>query len=98
VGDRRAENRHQAVSGELVHDAFVAVHAGNGVFQVGVEELPVVFGVEPLGDPRATGQVAEEYRDLALLAFDASTRGEYLLSQPLGHVAGKRGGGRSDGR
>lgn len=50
ASDRRAEERHHAVAGELVDHAFEAVDLAEGQGDVLFEQLAVFFGVEALGD------------------------------------------------
>ena len=54
VRDRRAEERHDAVAGELVDDALDAVDLAEREREVLLEELAILLGIEALGDRRSS--------------------------------------------
>ena len=86
VRDRRAEQRHQAVARELVHDAFEAVDLAEHELEVLADDLAVLLGVEPLGERRRADQIAEEHGRALALARDRA-RGADPLGEGLGNVA-----------
>jgi len=64
MGDRCAEQGHDAVPHDLVDRAFVAVHGRHHAFQDGVEELPGLLGI-PVGQDefQRSLEVRKEYGD-----------------------------------
>jgi len=48
--DRRAEQRHHPVAGELIYRAFEAVHAGGRDLEKILDETELLFGIEPFGE------------------------------------------------
>ena len=68
MGQRRAENRHETVAGELRHGPVVAPHLGDRDFEKAVDEIAHRLGAEPLGQGGRADDVAEQYADLLHLA------------------------------
>ena len=56
VGDRRAEERHDAVAGELVDGALPAVHGVEHELECAVHDAVELFGVE---GPRQLGRALD---------------------------------------
>ena len=83
VRDRRAEERHEAVAGELVDDALEAVDLVEREVEVLVEQLAVLLRIEPLGDRGRADEIAEQHRDLLALAVEWRRRGDGVRS-PVG--------------
>ena len=98
VGDRRAEQRHDAVAEELVDRALVAVDLGQHQLEGAGHEGVDVLGIEALGDRGEAGDVHEEHRDLLALALDRALGREDLLGEVLGGVGRGRGERRRCGR
>ena len=96
VGDRGAEEGHEAVAEELVDRALVAVDLGEGEGEEAVDD-PVIFLRASLR--RQLGRaddVAEEDAHLFPFALDRAADRENLVTQMAGRV-GRRGRGRLDG-
>ena len=87
VGQRGAEERHEAVAEELVDGALVAVDLGQGGLEEAVEEDVHGLRPQPFGQRGGADQVAEEHGDRLALAFQRRARGE----DPLGEVARRVG-------
>ena len=87
VRDRRAEERHHAVAGELVDDALEAVDLAEAELDVLLEQLAVLLGVEPVGDRGRADEVAEQHRDELALAARAVGGRDQAADEALGHVA-----------
>ena len=84
VGERRAEERHDAVAHHLVHGALVAVDRLHHVLEHGVEELARLLGVAIGEQLHRALEVGEEDRDLLALAFEGGLGGEDLLGEMTG--------------
>ena len=84
--DRRAEERHHAVAGELIDDALEAIDLAEGELEVLVEQVAVLLGIEALGDRGRADEVAEEHGDQLALAGDGPLRGADLVREILGNV------------
>ena len=69
VRDRRAEERHHAVAGVLIHRTLEAVHAVGEELEEAIHDLVPVLGVEPLGELHGALDVGEEHGHLLQLAF-----------------------------
>jgi len=83
VGERRAEERHDAVAHHLVDRALVTVHGLNHPFEHRVEKLARFLGIAVGEQLHRTLQVSEEDRDLLALAFEGRLRGQDLLGEAL---------------
>ena len=81
VGDRRAEERHDPVSRELIHGALVAVHRLHHAVEAPVHDLVQLLGIDPRRQGRESGDVGEENRHLLALALDRAPTGEDLLRE-----------------
>jgi hypothetical protein len=86
VGDRGAEERHDAVAGVLVYRALEAVHALGEEGEKAVHDPVPLFGVELLGKLHRALHVGEEDRHLLALAFEGGAGGEDLLGEVLRRV------------
>jgi hypothetical protein len=84
MGNRRTEQRHDAVAGVLVHRAFEAVHAFGQDGEETFEDLVPFLGVELFGEFHRTLHVGEQHGDLLALAFQGRAR----LQNPVGEVFG----------
>ena len=65
--DRRAEQRHHPVAGELIYRAFEAVHGGGRDLEKILDETEPLFGIEPFGEVHRALYIGEQDRDA--LAF-----------------------------
>jgi hypothetical protein len=81
VGDRGAEESHDAVARELVDGAFVAVDVAGQDLEAAVHDLVDGFGVETLREGSEAGDVREKDGDLFALAFESAARRQDLLGQ-----------------
>ena len=90
VGERRAEERHDAVAHYLVDSALVAMDRLHHPLEHGVEELARLLGIAVGEQLHRALEVGEEHRHLLALAFEGGLRGEDLLGEMLGGV-GLRG-------
>ena len=69
VGDRRAEDAHDAVADVLVDRAAVALdHAVDG-FEEAAHELVQLLRVEFAAEPGIAGEIGEQHRDLPALGL-----------------------------
>jgi hypothetical protein len=89
VGERGAEEGHEAIAEELVDRALVAMHLGEGGLEEGVDEDVHPLRPEPLGERSGPNQIAEAHGDSLALAFQRVPGGE----DPLGEVPRGAGGG-----
>jgi hypothetical protein len=70
----RAEDGHEAVARELIHDARKAIHRRKGRPEVSLEQLVELLGIEPFGERGRPDEVAKEHRDVAALALGPGGR------------------------
>ena len=89
VGDGRPEERHDAVTEELVDRALVAVHLGQHEIEGPAHEPMDFLGVEAGREGREPGDVHEEHRHLLALALERAGGGEDLLGQVLRRVGAR---------
>ena len=87
VGDRRAEERHDAVAHHLVDGALVAVDGLHHPLEDGVEELAGLLGIAVGEQLHRALEVGEEDGDLLALALEGALGGEDLLGEVLRGVA-----------
>ena len=86
VGERRAEQRHDAVTHHLIDGALVAVDGLHHPFEHRIENPSSLFGI-PVGEQlHGALEVREEDRDLLALALEGGAGGEDALGQVLGRV------------
>ena len=90
VGDRRAEERHDAVARVLVDGAFEAMDLGRDQLEAAVDDPVDVLGIEPFGQRREAGDVREQHGDLPSLALHGGSGLEDLVGEMLGRVGGDR--------
>ena len=92
VGERRAEQRHDAVAHDLIDRALVAVHGLHHVLEDRIEELTRLLGItvreQLLG---RSLHIREEHGDLLALALERTLRAEDPLDKVLGGVSVRRG-------
>ncbi len=94
VGERRAEQRHDAVAHHLVDGALVAVDGLHHVLEHGIEELARLLGIAVGEQLHRALEVGEEDRDLLAFTFQRRLR----VDDPLGEVfRGVRVGSRRAG-
>ena len=86
VGDRRAEERHEAIAEELIDGALVAVDLGEAQGEEPVQEGVHRLRAQTLGQRRGVGDVAEEHGHLLALPLDRAPQGEDLVSEVLRSV------------
>ena len=98
VGDRGAEERHQAVAGERVDDALDGVDLAERERHVLLEEIAILLGIHALGERRRADEVAEEDRDELALLERRRRRGAELLRQLFGDLRWRRRCRRLSGR
>ena len=94
VGERGAEERHEAVAEELVDRALVTVHLGEGRLEKGVDQGVHPLRSKPLGEAGGADEVAEEHGDGLALALQRAPGGE----DPRGEMPRRVGGRRRLGR
>ena len=86
VGERRAEQRHDAVAHHLVDRALVAVDGLHHPLEDRVEELARLLGIAVGEQLHRALEVGEEDGDLLALAFEGAAGGEDLLGEMGGRV------------
>ena len=89
VGDRRPEQRHDAVAGELVDGALEAVDALGEDREEAIHHLAPRLGIGALGEVHRAHHVGEENRDLLALALEGAAG----CADLLGEVRGGLGAG-----
>jgi hypothetical protein len=96
MGNRCAEERHDAVARVLVHRALEAVDAVRENLEEAVQDAVPCFGIDLLGEIQRSLHVGEEDGHLLALAFQGALGGEDLLGEVLGGVVAGRAhrGGR----
>ena len=87
VGDRRPEQRHQAVAHQPADGALVAVDGVHHHLHGAVQQPLGVLGVEARDQLGRADDVGEQDGDLLALAFERGPRGQDLLGQVPRRVA-----------
>ena len=93
VGQRRAEQRHDAVAHHLVDGALVPVHGLHHVLEDGIQERAGLLGIAVGEQLHRALEIGEEHRDLLALALQRAPGGEDLLGEVLRRVAVRRAPG-----
>jgi hypothetical protein len=97
VGDRRAEEGHDAVARELIDRALVAMHGAGEELEAAVHDRVDDLGIEALRQRAEPHDIGEEHRDLLALALEGSLGREDLLGEMPWRISVRRGeawGGR----
>src|SRR5262249_36278775 len=81
VRDGRAEERHDAVAGVLVHRALEAVHALSEELEEAIEDAVPVLGIDLLGELHRALHVGEEHGHLLALTLERAAGAEDLLGE-----------------
>ena len=97
VGERRAEEGHDAVAHHLVHRALVAVDGVHHVFEEGIEQLLRLLGIAVGEQLHRALEVGEEDGDVLALAVSDRTAGAQELGQ-LGRRARRSAGAQRRAR
>ena len=84
VGERRAEQRHDAVAHHLVDRALVAMDGLHHPFEHRVEDAPRLFGIAVGEQLHGALEVGEEHGDLLALAFERLTGRRIRSARCLG--------------
>jgi hypothetical protein len=95
VGERRAEQRHDAVAHDLVHRALEPVHRLHHVLEYRVEQLPPLLGVAVGEQLHRALEVGDEDGDLLALTFERGLGRQDALGEVLRGVG--LGGGEAAG-
>jgi hypothetical protein len=83
VRDRRAEEGHDAVAGELVHRAIEAVHALGEDLKQAIEDSMPFLWAELLSEFHRSLHVCKQDRHVLALAFQRGPGSENLLGEVL---------------
>jgi hypothetical protein len=86
VGERCAEQRHDAVTHHLVDRALVAVHRLHHSLEHRIDEPTRLLGVAVSEQLHRALEVGEKDRDLLALALEGTARGEDFLGEVFGGV------------
>ena len=87
MGERRAEERHDAVAHHQIHGALVVMDGVHHPLQDGIENRARLFGIAVGEQLHGALEVGEEDRDLLALALEGGLGGQDLLREVLGGVA-----------
>jgi len=86
VGERRAEQRHDAVAHHQVHGALVVMHRLHHAIEHRLKDRARLLGIA-LGDQfHRAFQVREQHRNLLALSFERGARGENFFRKMLWRV------------
>ena len=93
VRDRRTEQRHDAVAGELVDEALEALDTVREDLKKAVHDPRPLFRVHLFRHLHRALDVGEQHRHLLAFAFEGGTRGQDLVGQVFRGVRVWRGCG-----
>ena len=97
VGERRAEQRHDAVPEDLVHRPFVAVHRLHHDVQRRVEQGARLFRVAPVQELERSPDIGEQHGHVLALALQAAPGRQDLLGEELRRIGVGSGEPRRSG-
>jgi hypothetical protein len=98
MGNRRAEEGHDAIAGILVDGALEAMHLGRDVLETVIDDLVHDFRIEPFGERGEAGHIGEQDGHLPALPFQRAAGGQDLLGQVLWRVWLERLGTSGEGK
>src|SRR5215467_8055395 len=87
MGERRAEQRHDAVAHDLIDSALVVMDGIHHQCEDWIDELARVLGIAIGEQPHGALKVGEQHSDLLAFALQVSLGGEDLFGEVLGGVA-----------
>ncbi len=96
VGDRRPEDRHDSIAGELVDRPLETVHPVGEDLEEAVHDPIPLFWIDLLAELHRPLHVGEQHRHLLALALESAAGGEDLLGEVLRGVGARVGCGRRD--
>jgi hypothetical protein len=85
-GQGRAEERHDAVAGELVHRALIAVHLVEDAPEALIHERVHRLRVGALGQRGVVCDISEQDRDVAAFALERRLLGQDAVDEVPGRV------------
>jgi hypothetical protein len=91
VGDRRAEEGHDAVAHNPVHGPLVALDRLDHAFEHGIEELLRLLGVAVSNQVHRTLDVGEQHGDQLALTLKSCSGIEDLVGKVPGRIILGRG-------
>src|SRR5262249_14109173 len=91
MGERGAEERHDAVASHFVHCAFIVMDGLHHPLDHRVEEFAGLLGIVVSEQLHGALEVGEENCDMLAFPFECALRGENLFDQVLGGVTLRRG-------
>ena len=86
MGQRRAEERHEPITQELVHGALEPVHGLQSAGEERIEYRVHAVCPESICKWRRTDDVAEQDRDLLAFTFERATGAEDLFGEMSGCI------------
>jgi hypothetical protein len=81
VRERRTEQSHDAIAGELVDGAFIPMHLLRQDLEAPVHEGMHVLRIERPGQRAEPHDVRKQHCDLLALAFQGAAHGQDLVGQ-----------------
>jgi hypothetical protein len=94
VGERRAEQRHDAVAHHQVHGALVVMHRLHHSIEHRLEDSARILGIALGNQLHRAFEVREQHRHLLALAFKRRARGENFFREMFWGVVLGRGKAR----
>jgi hypothetical protein len=91
VANRRTEERHEAISEELVYRALVPMDLGKHHIEGAVHQAVDVLGIQALGQRGEARDVHEEHGDELALTLQRAARDQNLLGEVRRRVGARRG-------
>ena len=70
MGQRRAEQRHDAVAHDLIDGSLIAMHRFHHVFEQGIKKFARFLGITVREQLHRALHISEQHRDLLALAFE----------------------------
>jgi hypothetical protein len=81
MGNRRPEQRHDAIPHHLIDGPFIAMDRGHHALEDGVKQLSRLFRITVREEIHGPFKVGKEDGDLLALAFQSGARGQDLLGE-----------------
>jgi hypothetical protein len=86
MGERCPEQRHEAITQELIDGTFVPMDLPEGEFEEPVQQRVHCLRSNAFSNGRRVRQVTEEYGDLFPFAFEGTPGGQNLLGKVFRRV------------
>ena len=86
MGNRRAEQCHNAIAGVLINGPFKTMNPGSQDLKKIIQNIVPVFGIDLLGQFHRSFDIGKKYCDLFVFSLQGAAAGQNFVGQMFGCV------------